>query len=95
MLTYLYPHISTLEDAVQKLTTAAPPSVFILPNVDPSSYLATCRRALVACDHIGQLEKSAGVHGSLCGYETRQRKVERKDPSLVLKAVVNAVKNVS
>lgn len=94
MLTHLYPRVSTLEDAVKELTMAAPSSQSFCSSKDASTYL-TCRRALVACDDVRQLERFAGVHGSLHSYETRQRKVERKNPFLVLKAVVDAVKNVS
>lgn len=91
MLTYLYPHTSTLESAVQRLTTASCP--FIFPT-DPPFYHDTCSKTLVACDSTGQLEELACVCGSLRGCETRQRTVERNNSSLMLKSILKAVKNV-
>lgn len=96
MLGHLYPQISTLESAVQILTGPDRHSPFVFPTEDAQTYLITCRETLVACNRVGQLEAVAGRRGALfCGYETRRRVVERKNPSLMLKSVVTAVKNVS
>ena len=99
MLTYLYPQTSTLEDAIHILADSSNPDPpLILPNGsgEDQTYLKTCREALVGCDYPGKLEELAGkVDSLLCGYETRQRMVERRDPSLMLKSIVTAVKSVS
>ena len=93
ILAHLYPHTSSLEGAVQILAAASCPVV--LP-ADPPTYKATCCMTVVAYQRPRQLEEWAGLAGgSLRGCETRQRKAERKSPSLMLKSILLAVKNVS
>lgn len=96
MLAYLYPQTTTLENAVETLMDSPSPLLPRGNSGENQTYLDTCRLTLVGCDYPGKFEKFAGkVDSLLCGYETRQRTVERRNPSLMLKSIMTSVKSVS